>query len=234
MYEDRVVVVTGASRGLGRQVCEHFLSHGARVIGLSRSAGQNFENDRYCHFAGDVSDEDFVKETFRLVKDRYESVHILINNAGVLLSQLALLTSDSSAEGVIRTNFLGAVGVTRECAKVMLRNKFGRIVNISSMAVPLSPIGSAIYSASKSALTQFSRVFAKEVADSGITCNVLGITAFDSEMTQSLSQNKLEELIQSLAIKRSATIGDITNVIDFFVREESSNVTGQVVYLGGA
>lgn len=233
MYENQIALVTGASRGLGRQICEHFLDNGACVIGISRSEG-TLNNERYTHRLGDVCDHDFVRDTMRLARENHESVHILVNNAGILLTQLAMLTSDSSVESVMGTNFMGAVSLTRECSKLMVKKRFGRIINISSMAVPLSPVGTSIYSASKSALTQFSRVFAKEVAEHGITCNVLGVTAVETEMSSTVPQSKLEDLMQSLAIKQPATIGDITNIIDFFARKESSNVTGQVIYLGGA
>jgi 3-oxoacyl-[acyl-carrier protein] reductase len=233
MYRDRIVLITGASRGIGKDLCEHFLRNSARVIGISRSACDAF-HENYRHFPVDVSDENAVQELFRTIRDDYGAVDILINNAGVLTSQYALLMPASSAETMIRTNFLGAFLMARESAKLMMQKKFGRIINISSMAVTLSPVGDAVYSASKSALTQFSRVFAKEVGGYGITCNVLGITAIETEMLRKIPREAIDKIIHGLPIKRLATIGDITNALDFFVRKESDSITGQVLYLGGA
>lgn len=233
MYKNQVVLVTGTSKGLGRQICEHFLDQGAHVVGISRSKIA-IPHERYEHFAGDVADEKFVQESLRFIRDKYESVYVLVNNAGILSSQLAVLTSQLSAETVIRTNFLGAVVVSRECAKLMIKKKFGRIINVSSMAVPLCSIGSSVYSASKSALTQFTKVLAKELAEHGITCNVLGVSAIETGIWKTLPPKKIEESLNALALKRPATISDITNVIDFFASEASSNITGQVIYLGGA
>lgn len=233
MYENRVVLITGASRGIGRHLCEYFLSRHARVIGVSRSSS-SLSHESYRHFSLDVSSEESVQELFCVIRAKYGLVDILINNAGALSSQYAVLMSGGCAESMMKTNFMGTFLMSRECAKLMLRRRFGRIINISSMAVPLSSVGSAIYSASKSAVTQFSRVFAKEVGDYNITCNVLGITVVETEMMKKIPREKLDGLIRSLPIKRFASMADITNVIDFFAKKESGAITGQILYLGGA
>lgn len=116
----------------------------------------------------------------------------------------------------------------------MMKQKYGRIVNMSSMMVPLRPAGGAVYSASKAALTQFTQVLAKEVAHYGITCNVLGVSAIETDMWNDIPKEKLMSLLQGLPQKEPAKVEDITNVIDFFSSRASGAVTAQVVYLGGA
>jgi 3-oxoacyl-[acyl-carrier protein] reductase len=159
---------------------------------------------------------------------------VVINNAAIAASQFVALTPTVKVEEIFRTNFLGSFTVCREAVRLMMKQKYGRIINMSSMMVPLRPAGGAVYSSSKAALTQFTQVLAKEVADYGITCNVLGVTAIETDMWQDISSERLMSLLESLPQKQPATLDDITNVIDFFSSKTSDAVTGQVVYLGGA
>ena len=232
MVTNQIALVTGTSRGIGRQICEHFLSQDLKVIGFSRSTG-TIEHKQYRHFSVDISDEKSVQETFKTIRTDYGAIDILVNNAGLCSFQFVLLTPAKQAEEVLKTNVLGTFIVSREAAKLMLPRRYGRIINISSMVVPVAPAGGAIYSASKSALTQFTQVLSRELGDQNITCNVLGITAIESDMLKQLSKEKLDSIISTLPIKRLATIEDITHCLDFFVSRESSSITGQVVYLGG-
>jgi 3-oxoacyl-[acyl-carrier protein] reductase len=232
MYQGETVLVTGASRGLGRQLCEHFLAHGGDVIGISR-APATLIHERYRHFEADIGDEPAVRRVFSAIRAEQRAVSILINNAGVATSQFTLLMPTASAEGMLRTNFLGAFVVARECGQLMLRRRYGRIINISSVTVPLGPLGGAIYSASKAALTQFTKVLARELASYNITCNVLGVSAIETDMWKDLSTDRLQSMIDSLPLKRPATLADVANVVDFFAHRASSAITGQVVYLGG-
>lgn len=232
MYKDWVVVVTGSSRGIGRELCEYFLKNGAITIGLSRTRA-DIEHPRFHHFSVNVGDENLVEEVFRTIRNDYHHIDVLVNCAGVFTSQHALLMPLQSAEEMLRTNMTGTFLVSRICAKIMLQKNFGRIINLTSMAVPLAFIGDALYSASKMAVTQFSKVFAKEIASFNITCNVLGITAFETDMMKKIPKEKLDVIFEQLPIARFLQLEDITNVIDFFIRKESNAITGQVVYLGG-
>ncbi|TWW08967.1 oxidoreductase [Planctomyces bekefii] len=232
LYKDQVIALTGTSRGIGKMLAQDLVERGAIVLGFSRSEG-TINHPQYQHFAVDISEEKPVETIFRSIKKQCGKIDILINNAGVAKSQFTLLTPLAHAEEVMRINFLGAFLMAREAGKIMMSRKFGRIINISSMTVPLAPEGGAIYSASKSALTQLTHTMAKELASYNITCNLLGISAIETEMYQTLSRDKLDAMINSLPLKKPATIADITNVIDFFARRESSNITSQIVYLGG-
>lgn len=233
MYQGQVVLITGASKGLGAKLADYFVKQSASVIGFSRTPGE-LKHDSYRHFCVDVGDERQVHDAFGQIRADYGRLDVVINSAGIAASQFVALTPTASVEEVFRTNFLGSFTVCREAVRLMMKQKYGRIINISSMMVPLRPAGGAAYSASKAALTQFTQVLAKEVADYGITCNVLGVTAIETDMWKDIPKERLMSLLESLPQKEPAALEDITNVIDFFSSKTSNAVTGQVVYLGGA
>ena len=233
MYRDQVVLITGASKGLGAKLADHFVKRSASVIGFSRTAGE-LKHDSYRHFGVDVGDEKQVHDAFGQIRADYGRLDVVINNAGIAASQFVALTPTATVAEVFRTNFLGSFTVCREAVRLMMKQKYGRIINMSSMMVPLRPAGGSVYSSSKAALTQFTQVLAKEVADYGITCNVLGVTAIETDMWKDIPRERLMSLLESLPQKSPATLEDVTNVIDFFSSKTSNAVTGQVVYLGGA
>lgn len=227
-----MAIVTGSRRGVGFAIAQHLLRNGATVVGLARSAS-TIEHERYVHHAVDVGDEDAVRATFRSIARAFPAVDILVNNAAVLTSQHLLLMPGAAARDMVSTNFLGTVFVSREAAKLMMRKRYGRIINIGSMAAALDPIGDSVYAATKAAGVTLAAVLAKELATFNITCNTLGITAFPSEMLAQLPKDKVDAVIATLPLPRFATEDDIFNVLDFFASERSSYVTGQAVYLGG-
>ncbi len=231
-YAGRTAAVTGTRKGLGRLLAEHFLEEGARVVGLSRGAG-TIEHPNYTHLAADVTDEASMRSAFVSIARSHGGLDTLINNAGVLTTQHALVMPGARAEEMIRTNVLGAFYASREAAKLMRKGKFGRIVNIGSMASVLEPAGDSIYAASKAALISMATVLAKEFAGFGITVNTVGVTAIETEMLAQIPPEKLREIIAGLPIARLATPDDVFNVVDFFASRDSAYVTAQAVFLGG-
>lgn len=231
-YESRVAVVTGARRGIGKAIASHFLAQGAQVVGFARGE-PTVEHERYAHFALDIGDDKAVRAAFHEIGRRFASLDILVNNAGVLTSQYALLMPASKAREMVTTNLLGTLFVSREAAKLMSRRKYGRIINIGSMAAALEPVGDSVYAATKAAAMTLAGVLAKELAGFNITYNTLGVTAFPSDMLAQLPREKIEAVIATLPLPRFATEDDIFNVVDFFASERSSYVTAQAVFLGG-
>lgn len=227
-----VIAITGASRGIGFKLCKHFCDQGNMVVGLSRGSS-DFHHEKYVHIQADITDEVDVKEALQQIGTNMGRLDVLVNNAGVLTSQYAMLIPGAAAEQMLKTNVFGSFLMSRECAKLMMKRKWGRIISMSSMAVPLSPAGDAMYAASKSALNQFTQIFAKEVAGYGITCNVLGISAIETEMMKKIPVEKLKAILKQLPIQREITVGDITNALDFFIKTESAAITAQILYLGG-
>jgi len=233
MSNDRVALVTGSRKGIGEYLAKWFIKRGYVTVGCSRQE-PSWTIDGYTHFCVDVSDESSVVKMFSEIKERFGRLDVLVNNAGVASMNHCLLTPISTVNKILAINVQAVFLVSREAAKVMRRNRFGRIVNIGSFGVPLRVEGEAIYIASKNAVVSLSQVMARELADFGITVNVVGPTAIDTDIIRNVPREKLQHLIDQLAIKRFGTFEDVANVIDFFVRPESDYITGQVIYLGGA
>ena len=233
MYDGKIVLVTGARRGVGQLVAEHFLKHGAQVVGFSRHDDTGEPRPGYHPMAVDVGNADSVARGFELVRKQFGRVDIAINNAAVLTSQYSMIMPAAAAQGMLDTNVLGTFLVSREAAKLMRRGKWGRIVNISSMAASLQPMGDSVYAATKAAVATLANVMAKEFAPMNVTCNTLGITAIETDMLGLLPRDKVDALIAGLPIPRYALADDVLNVVDFFVAERSSYVTAQTVFLGG-
>jgi 3-oxoacyl-[acyl-carrier protein] reductase len=231
-YTDRVVVVTGARKGLGQMLANHFLAAGARVIGMSRGEG-SISHPAYAHQQLDVGDDAAVREAFGRIAREQGRVDIVVNNAAVLTSMHALLMAAGPAEEMVRTNVLGILYVSREAAKLMRKTRWGRIINIGSMASSLEPIGDSVYAATKAASMTLAGVLAKEFASYGVTVNTLAVTAFETDMLDQLPREKVDTVIAGLPLPRYPTAEDITNVIDFFASPRSSYITAQTVYLGG-
>ena len=233
MNEKQIILITGTRKGIGRYLVEHYTSLGHQVIGCSRNETE-YSIDNYQHFCLDVCDEKDVKRMFSQIRKSYGRLDILINNAGIASMNHALLTTMDTVYKIYGTNVFGTFLFCREAAKIMQRNQYGRIVNFSTVAVPLKLEGEAIYASSKAAVISLTQILARELADIGITVNAIGPTPVKTDLISSVPVEKLERLIEKQAIHRYGEYGDIFNVIDFFIKPESSFITGQVIYLGGA
>ena len=231
MTNQRVAIVTGSSRGVGRGIAEYFLEQGYEVIGCSRSQF-SLPAEKYEHAVVDVGDDEQVRRWIGEVAKSHGRIDVVVNNAGIGPASLALLTSTALVDSTLRTNFLGTFSVCREAAKVMLKRRFGRIINISSIAVALHMTGASAYVASKSAMVEFSKVLAKELGPTGITCNVIALSLLETDMMADLNEEAMERYMQSLAIKRRAEMEDVCNVVSFFASPTSGYITGQVIHLG--
>lgn len=228
----RTVLVTGATRGLGKALVEHYLAAGDTVVGCGRGE-PGVTHARYTHRRLDVTDATAVAGLFAELKRQARTLDVLINNAGVANMNAVALTPLAVARRVIETNFLAAFNITREALRLMRKSPAGRVVNVSSVAVPLRLEGEAVYAASKSALETFTRIAAHEFAPFQVTCNAVGPCPVETALTASVPRDKINRLLASQAIHRWARPEDVVNVVDFFLRPESAMVTGQVIYLGG-
>ena len=233
MSDRRRVLVTGASRGIGAYLVRHFLECGDVVVGCARGAAP-LTDDRYVHVEADVADEPAVRALFAEVRSRFGGLDVLINNAGMASMNAVALTPVANARDVMMTNFIGTFVVTHAALRLLRSSKAGRIVNFTTVAVPLRLEGEAIYAASKSAVEMFTKIVAREAGALGITCNAVGPCPIKTRLTDNVPGEKIQRLIDRQAIRRWAEFEDVANVVDFFLRPESGMVTGQVVYLGGA
>lgn len=231
-YAGKLALVTGSRRGVGCLIAEHFLQHGARVVGFARGAA-TIEHPDYFHFQVDVGDPAAVQKGFAELKKITDSVQIVVNNAAVLTSQYAMIMPPAAAQAMLNTNLMGAFMVSREASKLMRKAKWGRIINIGSMAASLEPIGDSMYAACKAGLSTLANVMAKELAPLNVTCNTLAVSAIKTDMLAQLPQDKIAQVIAGLPIPRFAEPDDILNVLDFLASERSSYITAQTIYLGG-
>lgn len=229
---NRVIIITGTRKGIGRALCEYYLQQQNLVIGCSRQKS-DLEHKNYKHYELDVTDEKSVVEMVRNTKKEFGKIDVLLNNAGIASMNHFLTTTYQSVQNIFATNFFGTFLFTREVAKIMMKQKFGRIVNYTTVAVPLRLEGEAIYTASKSAIEHLTQTLAKELSPYGITVNAIGPTPIETDLIKAVPKNKIDELISKQAIKRLGTFEDIINVIDFFISQKSNFITGQIIYLGG-
>jgi len=163
----------------------------------------------------------------------HKRIDVLINNAGIASMNHFLLTPYATAQKVFNTNFMGTFLMCREAARYMVKNKGGRIVNYSTVAVALNLQGELVYSASKAAIEQLTRVLAGEIGTSGVTVNAVGPTPIDTDLIKNVPSDKIRQLVDRQSIKRLGKYEDVKNVIDFFLKPESDFITGQTIYLGG-
>lgn len=229
---EKVILITGTRKGIGYELATYYLQKGNKVIGCSRGLS-SLEHPQYLHYSLDVSDEVAVVKMVREVHQIYGKIDILLNNAGIASMNHILMTPLKTIKNILDTNFIGTFLFLREVSKVMVKNKKGRIINFGSIATPLRLEGEAAYAASKAAIVNLTEISAKELAQFNITVNAIGSTPIPTDLIKNVPKNKMNALLSQQALKRFATIQDITNVIDFFIQDHSDFVTGQIIYLGG-
>lgn len=230
IYDKKTVLITGSSRGIGAMLRRHFLMHGADVIGIARESDID---GKYVCYGCDLAFSQSVNDTFDIISNHYKKIDILINNASVLTSQYATKMTIDQARAMVEVDLLAVYQVTVNALKLMKKVQDGRIVNISSMAVPLEPMGDSVYAGCKAGMNKMMNILAKEVAFMDITVNTLGVSAIDTDMLKQLNRERVDKVVNGLPIGRYATYEDITNVVDFFCSPRSGYITAQTIYLGG-
>jgi 3-oxoacyl-[acyl-carrier protein] reductase len=232
MIDRPVMVISGTSRGIGRGMAEYFVEKGYRVAGCSRGVA-TLKLEGYHHTQLDVGEESQVREWVRRIKKDFKRIDVLVCNAGLVRSALLMTVTPSEVlETFLRTHVAGTYYVCREVSKVMIPRKYGRIVTVSSLGVPLHLEGTSAYSATKSAIVEMTKIIAKELAPLGITCNVIGPALIETESVKAMGQEWFDRLLEKQTIKRAVTIAEICNVVSFFAAPESGCITGQVINMG--
>ena len=228
----KVFLITGTRKGIGKQLCEHYLMQGHIIAGCSRGKSKiNHEN--YNHYELDVADERAVVRMVRSVKKQHGRIDVLLNNAGIAAMNHILTTPYKNAQAVMDTNFFGTFLFCREVGKIMLKQRKGRIVNFSTIATALNLEGEAVYAASKAAIENFTKISAKELGGFGVRVNAIGPTPMPTDLIKNVPKEKLDKLLSQQVIQRFGAFEDVLNVIDFLIDEKSEFLTGQIIYLGG-
>ena len=228
----KTIVITGTRKGIGKEMAKHYLAEGWQVVGCSRGEG-SIKHAHYQHFALDVGDEDAVIAMARTIKASHGQVDALLNNAGIASMNHALLTPASTVNRILQTNVVGTFLFCREMAKLMRRTRNSRIINFTTVAHPLNLEGEAIYAASKAAVESLTRILARELAELNITVNAIGPTPIATDLIRGVPRAKMDALLARQAVRRMGEVRDVINAVDFYLREESHFITGQVLYLGG-
>ena len=233
---DRVVLVTGASRGLGSNLAAELAATGATVIGIARTLLDDWEltatspiDRRIC----DITDEPAVRRLFSEIRREHGRLDLLINNAGAFSGELLLMASADRFASVLSANLVAAHVVTREAMKSMRSRGTGRVVSISSVATQIPVTGNALYASGKAALERLMRDFSVEFRGSGVTFNSVAVSFFEhSRMLASLPLEARAVYESRLLVPRPVTIGEIVAAIRYFASDEAATVTGQVITLG--
>jgi 3-oxoacyl-[acyl-carrier protein] reductase len=229
-----VVFISGASRGIGAAIAESFAQLGHTVIGTSRSKFK-FESklDNLIPLALDISDRNSINNCVEYLKDNNLKPSILINNAGITSDQLFLRMKDEEWDDVIATNLTGTFNITKALIKNMIKNRYGRVINISSVSGLMGNPGQVNYSSAKAGLSGFTKSLAKEVGSRGITVNSVAPGFIETDMTAYLDDNAKTKLIEDIPLKRLGSVQDISDLVIFLSSEDASYITGQTISVDG-
>ncbi len=225
-----MIIVSGASRGLGRAICDRLGATGVEVLGLARRIdGLPFEAVQ-C----DVSRSEDVKAVAQQLKKDKRPVSGLINAAGIASMNLALTTPAKLAADIVATNLLGTIYCCQQLAPLLLRRKAGAIINFSTIAVALGLKGESIYAASKAGVEGFSRAFAREMADFGVTVNCIAPGPIATDLLKGVNAAQIAAIVKQQILPRQFTPDAVCDVVEMLLDPRSAALSGQVLHIGGA
>ena len=238
--QDKVAVVTGASRGIGKSIVEYFLNAGAIVIGIARNEGRlktlaeelNKEEERFFYYAADVADSEKIDSVASSVKEKFGKVDILVNNAGITRDSLLLRTKKEDWQNVIDINLSSVFYLTKAFMRMIMKNR-GCIINISSVIGLMGNVGQANYAASKAGIIGFSKSLAKELAKKGVRVNVVAPGYIQTDMTEAISAEAKEKLQTLIPMGKLGEPEDIAKVVLFLASPMAAYMTGQVLTVDG-
>ena len=242
MLEGKIALVTGASRGIGRQIAKTLAAKGAFVIvNYNGSAAKAEEVVKEIQAAGgngqavqcNVSDFESCKEMLDAVVKEHGRLDILVNNAGITRDNLLMKMSEEDFDAVIQTNLKGVFNCTRHIARQMLKQKSGHIVNISSVSGVMGNAGQVNYSASKAGVIGMTKAVAREMASRGITCNAVAPGFIKTDMTDVLSDTIKESINAQIPMRTFGETADVANLVAFLASDEAKYITGQVICVDG-
>ena len=241
MSQKRLAVVTGAARGIGRGIVLELLKQGRDVAGLDINAEQLAELEKVVAQAGfnvitkcvDITDTQQLTDVLKSLVKEHGGIGILVNNAGITRDRLMIQMDDDDFDKVIAVNLRAAFVACRVVLRSMVRNKFGRIINISSVAGVMGQAGSANYAASKAGLIGMTKSIVREVAKKNVTANCIAPGFILTEMTEKLADVVKEGAKQIIPAKKFGSVADVAKAVAFFASDDTAYITGQVLCVDG-
>ena len=242
LLENKVALITGGGRGIGRSICESFAENGCNVAftyNSSKEAAENLVEElkkydvKVKSYKSDASDHDKSVELIDNVISDFERIDVLVNNAGITKDNLLMRMSPSDFKDVVNVNLGSVFNLTKSSIRIFLKQKEGSIINISSIVGLKGNAGQSNYAASKAGIIGFSKSIALELGSRNIRCNVVAPGFIETDMTDSLSADVLEKWKESIPLKRSGKPNDVGNACVFLASDLSSYITGQVLQVDG-
>jgi len=225
-----MILVTGASRGLGRAICERLAGRGTEVLGVSRST----ERLPFRSVSCDVSSYKSVKDLIRGLKREGTAISGLINAAGIASMNLAVTTPSAVSQRLIQVNLLGTIYCCQLAAPMMARQRKGVIINFSTIAVSLGLKGESVYVASKAGVEGFSRTFAREMADFNVNVNCISPGPIHTGLLKGITPTQIADVINRQIIPKQFTPDDVSDLVELLLDPRASALSGQVLQVGGA
>ncbi|MDA9123922.1 3-oxoacyl-[acyl-carrier-protein] reductase [Gammaproteobacteria bacterium] len=232
--DKKVVLISGASRGIGAAIAIHLASLGYKVIGTARSEFKfDKPSDNLIPLKLDITCRESIKDCTTKLKEQNLLPDILINNAGITSDQLFLRMKDDEWDNVLATNLTGTFNLTKAFIKNMIKNRYGRIINISSISGLMGNPGQVNYSSAKAGLSGFTKSLAKEVGSRNITVNSVAPGFIETDMTSFLDEGSKNTIIKDIPLNRLGSPEDVSELVAFLAGDESQYITGQTISIDG-
>lgn len=241
-FSNHRVIVTGGTRGIGKGIAEAFLQAGATVIAVysSNDAAAGEFKDKNAQHADrldiqkyDVASSQDVKKLFNSLDEKYPSLEVLVNNSGIRQDAVTALMTDEQWKKVLDINLTGTFNMSREIIPRLMANRFGRIINISSLGGELGFQGQANYAASKAGQIAMTKSLSREVAKKGITVNCVSPGFIDTELIGNLPEEQRKEYLKMIPLKRFGRVQEVAHAVLFLATKEASYITGTAITVAG-